>query len=344
MYSLEEIRSIPIFFIVGRGRSGTTLLSTILDSHPNVASAIESRFLLYLWKRYGKMKRWNKDMAEEFYNDLMVDSMVRKLWVFQDDFLETLKALPEQTSFQDLIKVVHLSRKSSFPKDKIKYIFDKNPFYSLQLDVLIKIFPDAKFYRLIRDPRDSVSSHNRKFSESTVFFSYMWDHFNKRIDQFSLQHPNRVFTQRFEDLILDKVSFFKVFEQFTGIASLAELEDKRIDFKNQIEAKYDKRLKSLHKESVNPLQASKIGEYKKNLSADQINIIDQICFPNAERYGYEREGKPIRLSLSQHFTCFKKRLLRKHIRMLHYRFTPFFLLKLIDKRSERKIASSKTTG
>ena len=69
LYSLSEIRNIPILFIVGKGRSGTTLLSTILDSHPKVASATESRFLLILWQKYKRMKKWNAAKAEVFFED-----------------------------------------------------------------------------------------------------------------------------------------------------------------------------------------------------------------------------------------------------------------------------------
>ena len=49
-------------FIVGTGRSGTTLARTILDSHPNVAIPGETGFLpkllrlKWLWWRGGKLK------------------------------------------------------------------------------------------------------------------------------------------------------------------------------------------------------------------------------------------------------------------------------------------------
>ena len=113
-YTLSDIRSIPILFIVGKGRSGTTLLSTILDSHPEVASSTESRFIFILWKRYGNMKKWHKAMADEFYQNLMLDLHVKRFWTFEDDFLETLRSLPEETTFHDLIKVIHLKREIKF--------------------------------------------------------------------------------------------------------------------------------------------------------------------------------------------------------------------------------------
>ena len=88
LYSLSEIRNIPILFIVGKGRSGTTLLSTILDSHPKVASATESRFLLILWQKYKRMKKWNAAKAEVFFEDVLVDLRIKNLWEFEEDFME----------------------------------------------------------------------------------------------------------------------------------------------------------------------------------------------------------------------------------------------------------------
>lgn len=325
-----------MLFIVGKGRSGTTLLSTIIDSHSEVASSTESRFIFILWKRYGKMKRWNKAMADEFYQNLMLDLHVKRFWTFHDDFIETLRALPEETTFPDLIKLIHLNRKSSFPKKKIKYIIDKNPFYTPHLDFLKHIFPEAIFYRLIRDPRDNVNSHFKKFSESIGFFANRWVHFNQLVDQFTHTYPNQVYTQRFEDLITDKKNFFDEFERITGIDSLMKLEEKRINFKTKIEAKFDQRQKDLHKESVKPLNSGKIGEFKAFFSQDQIDTIDAICFPYANQYQYDNVGQSIQLSPFKKWIWQVKLNKEKLVRKTLYRTFPFSFMKLFSVLIELK--------
>lgn len=286
-YTLEELRAIPIYFIVGKGRSGTTLLSTILDSHPNVASATESRFLLLMWQRYKSMKQWKPEMAEEVYETVQSDYRVRYLWDFhQEELLAQLRLLPVETKVQDLIKVVYIFRDSSFEKGKIKFIVDKNPRYTLFIEKLAAIFKEGKFVRIIRDPRDNITSHVKFTRKKVGLLSNKWLKYNKHFDLCAKQEPRRYATFKFEDLVIDKVSFFNQFENFTGIDSLINLEEKRLSFKDQFEAKFSESLKEQHQASVKPLDPKKIGHYKQKMSTKQIRTIESISFPYAEQYGY----------------------------------------------------------
>ena len=290
-YTLKEIRAIPIFFIIGKGRSGTTLLSTILDSHPNVASATESRFLLLVWQKYKSMKMWKPEMAEEFYNSILEDYRVKYLWEFEPDFIVELKKMPPETTIQDLIKMVYIFRKSPFPKEKIKFIVDKNPRYTLFANNLKSIFKEGKFIRIMRDSRDNITSHVKFTKKKVGYLSYKWLCYNLIFDKHGTIDKHRFHTQRFEDLILDKKTFFKDFENFTGINSLAELEEERLNYKKEFEEKLSDDLKDQHQASVKPLDTKKIGHYKHKLDATQIETIEAITFPYAKSYQYSTENK-----------------------------------------------------
>jgi len=297
IYTLEELRAIPIFFIVGKGRSGTTLLSTILDSHPNVASATESRFLLIIWQKYKKMKRWNPKNSALFIADVKRDILVNYMWEFNDGFKENIEQLPNSATIQDLIKLVYIYRKSNFNKERIKFIVDKNPKYTIFVDKLISIFPEAKFFRLIRDPRDNVTSQIKYSKASVGAIANKWQNYNKSLDDFGQKYPNQFMTLRFEDLILEKDTFFKKFEVFSGIDSLSDLEKERLKIKDQFEEKFSERLKAQHQSTVKPLNPNKIGHYKQKLTEEQIRMIDAHSFPYAERWDYKRELPSISLSI-----------------------------------------------
>lgn len=288
IYKLQELRAIPIYFIVGKGRSGTTLLSTILDSHPNVASATESRFLLLMWQRYKSLKTWRPEMAEEVYETVQSDYRVRYLWDFhKEELINQLRSLPQDTKVQDLIKAVYIFRDSSFEKEKIQYIVDKNPRYTLFIDRLAEIFTEGKFIRIIRDPRDNITSHVKFTRKKVGLLSNKWLAYNTHFDNLAKKNPSRFATFKFEDLVIDKLSFFNDFEKFTGINSLVDLEEKRLSFKEEFEAKFSDSLKEQHQASVKPLDPKKIGHYKQKLSTNQIKTIESVSFPYAERYGYQ---------------------------------------------------------
>ncbi len=59
-------KGIPIFFVVGRPRSGTTLLRTLFDAHPNVLVPPECQFIINLYPKYGKVTNWSKKNLESF--------------------------------------------------------------------------------------------------------------------------------------------------------------------------------------------------------------------------------------------------------------------------------------
>lgn len=336
MYTLAELRNIPIFFIVGKGRSGTTLLSTILDSHPEVASATESRFLLMLWQKYKHQKTWNSTNAQQFVDDLMVDLRIQNLWEFNDELKDNLAALPPETTIQDLIKLVYLQRKSSFPKGKIKIIVDKNPMYTLLVDRLIHIFPEAKFYRLIRDPRDNITSHLKYSKNGSGMLAYKWLNFNKKLDRFGEKHPTQLKTQRFEDLILNNALFFEEFESYFGIKRLLEVESKRLAYKDKIEEKLNDRLKDQHQASVKPLDPTKVGHYKQKLKAAQIHRIEAICFPYAQKYHYELPEKQSTVGTME-LTKWRFKNFYRDLASVFFYSIPFFMMKMISDRMIKKI-------
>lgn len=343
-YSLQDLRSIPIFFVVGKGRSGTTLLSNILDSHPNVASATESRFILILWLKYRNMKRWKPEMAEAFYEVLLQDYRIKYLWEFEDDFIPQLKLLPAETTVQDLIKMVYLFKKSLFAKEKIHYIIDKNPRYTLFLDRMHLIFNDAKFIRIIRDPRDNVVSSIKYSKKKVGAIGYKWYMYNKAFDDFAAKYPSLCHTKAFEQLILDKETYFSEFEEFTGIHGLAKIESNRLNIKDEFEGKFTEKLRVQHQGSVKPLDAKKVGHFKSKLTEQQIKAIEAHVFPYAEKHGYEKTTavEPIGTSKKNKLDLKHRYRFMKHALLYRLPYPLFiavrkFMLENVSKAKKEKL-------
>ncbi len=68
--STEEfggVETSPMLFILGKERSGTTLLQTLLDTHPNIVGPPESKFVLLLYPRFGNIKSGGRKRNIKFY-------------------------------------------------------------------------------------------------------------------------------------------------------------------------------------------------------------------------------------------------------------------------------------
>ena len=75
----QALSSMPLFFIIGRPRSGTTLLRVLFEAHPHVLIPPESPFIISLYKKYGKVTTWDDRVIREFCEDLfLIGSLSRK--------------------------------------------------------------------------------------------------------------------------------------------------------------------------------------------------------------------------------------------------------------------------
>ena len=61
VYSKEKLDSIPVHFILCTERTGSSLLSLMLNLHPNILSPSEEPFALYFWKKYRNKENWSED-------------------------------------------------------------------------------------------------------------------------------------------------------------------------------------------------------------------------------------------------------------------------------------------
>lgn len=126
----RERRTSPApIFVIGSPRSGTTLLRLVLDSHPRISCGEETHFLRDLQSVVGR--HW----------DLVATYGLERDW-----WLGRLRDLYED--FQG--EVLARSGKARWA--------EKDPTYTLLLDFIEDLFPDALYVHLLRDGHDVVAS------------------------------------------------------------------------------------------------------------------------------------------------------------------------------------------
>ncbi|XP_046891709.1 protein-tyrosine sulfotransferase 1 isoform X2 [Hypomesus transpacificus] len=126
-------KDMPLIFIGGVPRSGTTLMRAMLDAHPEVRCGEETRVIprilamKQMWSRSGREKM---RLDEAGVTDEVLDAAMQAF------LLEIIVKHGEPANF----------------------LCNKDPFALKSLSYLAKIFPRAKFILMIRDGRASVHS------------------------------------------------------------------------------------------------------------------------------------------------------------------------------------------
>lgn len=141
----------PIF-ILSLPRSGSTLLQRVLTQHVQIASVSEPWILLplvYSQKPTGVLAEFSHRNSQLAINDL-VNALPKK----QKDYDAAIQLMAESI-YQKLCK-----------NDEI-YFLDKTPRYHLIAEDLIRIFPEAKFIFLFRNPMDIYASVMKTWGENT---------------------------------------------------------------------------------------------------------------------------------------------------------------------------------
>lgn len=292
----------PIAFLVAKDRSGTTLLQTMLDSHPNICAPLESRFVLHLKNKYHSKTIWNKSLKTQFVKDLFKEQKMVLFWELdQDALIERLEKLPENTTYGEICKQVYVSSTSFHSKETAALIVDKNPIYAIMIPLLQEVFPDAKFIHLIRDFRGNVSSIlNLQKGASVYKLGMNWILTNSEIEKTKQLSPNNFITLRYEDLLenpkseLERITSFFSLEFHQDMLTYNERIVKAIAAyvarspSEKVRSVREIGIAKVHKNLSKPIDNSFKDKWKEKLSKADIETLEKYCSGFAQRYGYEQ--------------------------------------------------------
>jgi hypothetical protein len=289
----NESNPVPVFFIVGRARSGTTLLRTILDNHPAVLIPQECAFVTGLYSKYHSKKRWTKKCLDNFYIDLIHQPSFGYLNINASELRQKILSTSESTSYANLCKLVWSSYIPLTQKEKIQLLGDKNIHYALHVKKLKKIFPDARFIHLVRDPRGNIQSLLEVDFESHILSSlaWRWKYYNCKIEKEKKKSPESFLTLRYEDFVSAPESETRKICSFLGIEYYPFLLDFYNNKDDVIKTFPVAALEKYHLSLFHPVNESRKELWKEKLTSRQIKIVEAVCGKYAQQFGYETINK-----------------------------------------------------
>lgn len=297
---MPERKHRPLF-VVGAGRSGTTLLQQMLDHHSSFSFAWESHFVPVLYeyrKKFGDLSRVENRMvlldAISRFLGIVWRGRVREPW--QQDFDASRRAIAESAhpSFAGVVDACF----SWFASRRGKPAWgDKTPGYVNNLPVLLEIFPEARFIHLIRDGRDvACSVMPLSFGPNSLYVSARrWKHSVERGLQFAEEHPTQVMTLRYEDLVDDPESVLHKVCEFLEEDFEPAMLDYHADGGRRVPGS------GIHSQIAKPVNRQRLGRWKQELTPGQVRVFEAVAGPLLERMGYERTLPRAKLRVYEKF-------------------------------------------
>jgi hypothetical protein len=152
-------------------------------------------------------------------------------------------------------------------------------------DELMSLFPDMLFLNVVRDPRAQVASMNRAIIHDfdTLLNAQAWADAHRVSRSLVERHPERVLTIRYEDFLSNQEAVLKKVCTFFGIEFLPQM----LDVARSTEAQQISQLSALWESNCFPPVAANADKFKKQLSMDEIEVIETLAREYMALYGYE---------------------------------------------------------
>ena len=260
--------------ITGVQRSGTTLLRLMLNAHPDIAVPEEADFIKPLLRKNALL-----EVPDSYKTYLPKDEQFIK-WRLPQDSVLRLCDLGEPVVARDFVRQLYGYFAAHEGK---KMIGDKSPSLIRRLNVMSKIFDQAKLLHIVRDPRDVYASLKARGHLSTLspaLFALEW-RTKEALIQRNSRHFDKALTVRYEDLVNTTEDVLRDICHFLEVDFSGEM----LSYHQRSTEYIDKGHSSLIFQKVSRKNALK---WKDSLSLKESKVIEALTRPELGTHGYER--------------------------------------------------------
>lgn len=269
-----------LFFIVGVGRSGSTLLSRQIEPHPRVALTREARVLdvVRFCSQYASLPAYH-ELDITFLDHSKLYGLVDRAHVGTFAKIFHRHALEMMEEFYRV----------TFAHKDFTHWGDKLPLPETAIEMQ-QSYPDTKYVVLMRDPRDvccSLRSHGadeKRHVEQPLLGEYLrsqtiedtaigWRNTYTGLLRYCRDHT----VIYYEELVRDTAAVTRRVFAFLGLEPIeaAGTEDDRQPF-------------SHHGTSDTP--AATVDRWRRDLTAEEIATVESICGELMQQHGYALSG------------------------------------------------------
>lgn len=276
----------PCFpFVVGCGRSGTTLLRAMLDSHPELVIPFESRFIPALVEHDHDYRVDGRLDPDRLVDALREDEHFEGWDLSADDVRSHLRDVRPTDSAAAVRAMFELCASRA---GKPRY-GDKSPPYVMRLPLLARAFPEGRFIHLVRDGRDvALAFMDADFGpESAARLALHWRlRVERGREAGEPLGPQRYLEVHYEDLVAKPEATLR------EICAFIELEY------DEAMLRYQKRVDEIVQFDPEPWNHGNLAkpptvglrDWRTQMSKRDLARFELLAGPTLERFEYEPSG------------------------------------------------------
>ena len=273
-------------FLICSERSGSNLMTKILDAHPDICGPFPRHAFNYLARNYYKYG----DISVKENWEALVQDVVRfmnsgfSVWKTE----VTAEMIFQNVKTHALAEILRYYYESEAVANNKKRVFVKENHAYRLLPFTLNHFHNAKYVYVVRDPRDMALC----WKENTCYggvqaATRVWleDQRESLRSYGYLKDLNRIIMITFEDLLTDTKNAVMRVCDFLGIAYVDEM----LEFykKDVVRANTEKAITGGWDDLAKPIIGDNCNNYKSKLSEAEIKYIEHLCKAEMEYFGYQ---------------------------------------------------------
>jgi hypothetical protein len=274
----------PIF-VVGCPRSGTTMLQLMLHAHPRIAIPPETRFLL---TAYAERVSFG-DLTDAANRRSLAERITHDTTSFPDLGLDAGEVIDEimhgPPTLGSAMGIVFRAYAHRFGKPRWG---DKRPAYLNNIEVILRLFPDAQIINIIRDGRDCVASlretpwYRKEICHAISAWSRAMDNSQRAKDLLS---PDSYYEVRYEQLVSEPERELRSMCRFLREDYHPAMSEPATVASVAVPSR-----KTWHRLTHSPVTTDRTGSWRQRLEPWEIALCDATIGAKLTTMGYQPSG------------------------------------------------------
>lgn len=267
------------FFIIGSGRSGNTLLRSMLVSGGQVSIPPES----YVWPRIIRRFSSYSFLPWELLSSIVVSEYesYKEFNTWEVNLYRAHQAVRKlknkERTLSNAINCVYQIYNEEKGCQGLRW-GDKTPINTIYVDKILNVFPNAQYIHIERDPLDVVCSYVKAgLYETYEEAAFFWKEATNKANTLGKKLPtSQYYKISYEELVTDPETELQKVCIFLNI----EYRNSMLDYWKKTNELGDVKLRSHHKNIGKSVNTSSIGKWKNQLSEAEVIKLRSIINKN----------------------------------------------------------------